>query len=283
MFLNKNTNIDKIFGVSQISCSAVVCIHCHTNFSSIIGTSVSKIWLCSVLTDWEYQQESLYCYIFRILNRQDGFCQMLRVAHTVSARLRGIVELSAEAVQLHSTLSERLDDLLVEKDCDERERKKQLTERLDEIYQTNESPCDQCLAFHFGLTESEGESDNEISEAKNDSTQSPLPIEYCYCNCHDAQDRLLIYAIGSEQFPPHVVAFKIIDAKMISRKLKGIEDVVPPSSSNVSREPAENLDNVLAQIEALLSSLDKPDYLIDMRAYIMGLSLSDDEKFVFLC
>ncbi|VDK20771.1 unnamed protein product [Anisakis simplex] len=66
-------------------------------FSSIIGSSISLLWICSGASALNETNESVLKPLLRIPNQRGGYCQMFEIAQYIPTRLRSVVYLSRQA------------------------------------------------------------------------------------------------------------------------------------------------------------------------------------------
>ncbi|CAG9531964.1 unnamed protein product [Cercopithifilaria johnstoni] len=241
------------------------------NRNSVVGTSVSQIWICSSLSPDAVGNESVMSPVFRILNRGGSYCQMIKLGRFVPSRLRGVVVLAEEAAIEHKTLTSKANEL-VSDELSGNERRNEMKKRIEEISPDWETECSSCKNWHL------------INEDGNIGDSSRVTYAACCpCFCHENDHRLLIYATGDNEFsPPHRIAFKIVDGNMIAEKIYPETESWPKREERSSGRRHRRQEFEEAQLSAIMSMVDFPDHIIDMKAYIMGMTLSLDQKYLYV-
>ncbi|VDN02971.1 unnamed protein product [Thelazia callipaeda] len=236
------------------------------NRDTIVGSSVSQIWICSSLSPDEVGDESVMSNVFRILNRNGAYCQMITLSQFVPSRLRGVVLLAAKAAVEKKTLASKANEL-VSQELSESEKRNEMKKRIEEISADWETKCSSCKSWHLV---------NDHVEIYDNSSEY---IMCCSCFCHENDHRLLIYATGDSEYAlPHCVAFKIVDGNMIAQKINPEVNFQSKEQSRSSDCHNQNLEFEVAQLRAIMSMVDLPDHVIDVKAHIMGMTLSLDQK-----
>ncbi|VDO33975.1 unnamed protein product [Onchocerca flexuosa] len=209
--------------------------------------------------------------VFRILNRGGTYCQMIKLGRFVPSRLRGILVLAEEAAFEHKTLISKVNEL-VSGELSDNERRNEMKKRIEEISSDWGTECLSCKNWH--LVKENG--------SVNDSS-SVTYAACCPCFCHENDHRLLMYATGDNEYsPPHRIAFKIVDGNMIAEKINPEMESWPKQEERSSSRHHRQQEFEEAQLSAVMSMVDFPDHIIDLKAYIMGMTLSLDQKYLYV-
>ncbi|VDD86234.1 unnamed protein product [Enterobius vermicularis] len=236
------------------------------NFSSVIGSSTTQIFLCSAVSPWDHVNEAFLCPILRLLNRHGGLCRLTALGRYIPPRLRGVVLLAEEARAENKTLTVKAGELAqnVREGATKEEVRNELRRRLEELSATSECSCIACMDSH-----------------EKSATEREIPL--CYCGCHRDDDRLLIHAYGeTDSTPPRAIAFKIVSGEMVARAARHRCSIDQEDRAERTRESRQDADDIEDQLSSILALFDLPDYVIDMQAYVMGLTLSLNHKFLFV-
>uniref|UniRef100_A0A183TWP1 F-box/WD repeat-containing protein 5 n=1 Tax=Toxocara canis TaxID=6265 RepID=A0A183TWP1_TOXCA len=234
----------------------------HRN--SIVGNSVSLIWVCSAASPWQGASGSVLCPLLRILNQSGGYCQLMELGRYISTRLRSVAILSRQAILEHTTLSAKMAELIGDIDEKAADRSALVKKRLDALCADIVTGCGACSSNHLG-----------------DEDDPKAIFICCPCSCHEQDDRLLIYAVGeSDTEPPHSIALKIIEGTQVTEQLHGSTSTTQPSKSDTDGE--QNQTSTDDQLASIMSMFDFPDHVIDLKAHIMGLTLSTDQRYLYV-
>ncbi|VDK67001.1 unnamed protein product, partial [Onchocerca ochengi] len=161
---------------------------------------------------------------------------------------------------------------LVSEELSDSERRNEMKKRIEEISSDWGTECLSCKNWHL------------VEE--NGSVSDGSSITYaacCPCFCHENDHRLLMYATGDNEFsPPHRIAFKIVDGNMIAEKINPEMESWPKREERSSSRRLRQSEFEETQLSAVMSMVDFPDHIIDMKAHIMGMTLSLDQKYLYV-
>lgn len=232
--------------------------------NSMIGSSVSLIWVCSAASPWKIASGSVLSPLLRILNQGGGYCQMMTLSRYVSTRLRSVVLMARQAALEHTTLSAKMAELIGDIDANAESRSDLVKKRLDELCTSYSPGCGGCSMNHCG-----------------DEDDPDAIFMCCACCCHEQDDRLLIYALGeSDTTPPHSIGLKIIEGAQVTEQLYSSSSSKRFSKSRTDKERGRSSPD--DQLSSIMAMLDLPDHIIDLKAHVMGIALSTDQRYLYV-